>query len=399
MGNIALQIERLLGGSVPNGGNVIYNSVVYASGNIGYDGNGIITLGAPGIYSFNWWVATQSFSPAVAPVFTLISSKGDAIRGDSPNTLGEVVGFGIINVVAAPVTVRLVNTSGADITYADTVPVKAGLTVTESSGGTGPAGPAGPQGPMGPQGVPGAQGAQGAQGTPGAQGPQGAQGAPGAQGAQGPTGPTGPEGMLGGTSYCYSIAQLSHVLSQLITMYPGTWTVFTGSLFSVTGTPGQLYTAPQATDAGLLILEDTGINESFPLTAITAIYVGDGTVYNPAITYLPAPSPLPVGCDTNKILAIQSFLPVNTEISQLLLGASVQASGLVYRNEFGLLVLSDAGGNTPVFVPHCQIETAITPAAMPFSVAEPVTKKKPWRKLQKSLKKPTVSISNPIPRR
>jgi hypothetical protein len=382
MGNIALQVERLMSGFVPIAGNVIYNSVVSILGNIAYDGiTGVITLNVPGIYYFNWFVATaQTGSSATVPVFTLVSSKGDAIIGDSPNPEGEVVGFGIINVDIAPVTVSLVNTSGAVVVYSSTIPVKAGLTVLENSSTVGPTGPGGPGGPAGPQGL------------------QGPMGVPGSQGIPGSTGPTGPTGSGSSGSCCTAIGQLSFVLSQLITLYPGQWNVFTTSVFAVSGTPTQLFTSPQGTDAGLLIMDVAGQNDAVPLEAITAIFVGEGTVYDPSIAYLPTPSPLPAGCDTNLITAIQSYLPLLADV-QITTGNSVQTTGLVFRNEFGMLVISDLQGNTPVFVPVCHIADILSLTTAIQNLPETIATKKQWRKLQRSIKKATVSITNQLPRR
>ena len=355
MSNIALQIERLAGGIIPTGGNVVFETTLYSFGNIGYDSNlGIITFNEPGRYVINWWVATQN-SQTTSVAFTLVSSQSNPQTADSPAMIGEVAGFGIIYVAIAPVTVSLINSSLGTVIYSDIVPVKASLMVIQDDFPIiGPPGPPGPPGAMGPQGI------QGPPGTQGAQGPQGVQG------------PQGPQGALGSTSYCFEITQLAHVLEQLITMYPSTvWAVFTTSLYSITGVPVQLYTAPGATGAGLLILLDGTQYEVLPLLTITAIYVGDGTIYNPDITYLTPSSPLPVGCDTDLLAAVQSYLPLTTDVA-LITGPSVQASGLVYKNEFGMLVLSDADGNTPVFIVPSHIATILTevpppPPPLPFA--------------------------------
>jgi hypothetical protein len=37
------------------------------------------------------------------------------------------------------------------------------------------------------------------------------------------------------------------------------------------------------------------------------------------------------------------------------IGSIISASGSIYKNEYGILVLSDADGNTPVFVPVMNI--------------------------------------------
>ncbi|HAK74340.1 MAG TPA: hypothetical protein DCP36_13670, partial [Sporomusaceae bacterium] len=98
MSNIALQIERTTAGSVVDGANVIFETVVYSSGNISYnDITGIITFNEPGRYFLNWWVATQSIASACGVVFSLSSSQGDFLDGNSPSKLGVVPGVGIID--------------------------------------------------------------------------------------------------------------------------------------------------------------------------------------------------------------------------------------------------------------------------------------------------------------
>ena len=131
MSNIALQIERQLDGTVGSAQNVIFNSTVFTAGNIMYNAvTGTITFMEAGRYTLNWWIATQS-STSQGAVFSLISSQGDSIKGNSPIKTGEVTGFGIIEVVTAPVTVSLVNNGSSDFYYSTIVPVKAALLIVE----------------------------------------------------------------------------------------------------------------------------------------------------------------------------------------------------------------------------------------------------------------------------
>ncbi|WP_312048037.1 hypothetical protein [Anaerotignum sp.] len=131
MSNKALQIEQQLDGMVGSAQNVIFNSTVFTAGNIIYnDATGIVTFMEAGLYTVNWWIATQS-SAGQGAVFSLISSQGESIRGASPIKTGEVTGFGIIEVVSAPVTVSLVNSGSADFYYSSIVPVKAALLIVE----------------------------------------------------------------------------------------------------------------------------------------------------------------------------------------------------------------------------------------------------------------------------
>ncbi len=131
MSNIALQLERQLDGIVEFGQNVIFNTTVFTAGNIMYnDATGTITFMEAGRYTLNWWITTQS-SYSQGAVFSLITSQGDSLKGDSPIKTGQVTGFGIIEAVTAPMTVSLVNTGNADFYYSTIVPVKAALLIVE----------------------------------------------------------------------------------------------------------------------------------------------------------------------------------------------------------------------------------------------------------------------------
>lgn len=174
------------------------------------------------------------------------------------------------------------------------------------------------------------------------------------------------------SALCFSFAQLAHVIEQLITLYPeNVFTVFTTGLTAstVTGTPYALYSSPEGTYGGLFILLDSGQQQAIPLYSIGAIYTGDGTVYDPSITYLPTPQ-FPPGCDTNLITAIHDYLPVLTDVD-MYMGSNIHATGTVYKDEYGLLVLSDAEGNTPVFIPVLNITVILpTPAVSGLEKSE-----------------------------
>ncbi len=165
------------------------------------------------------------------------------------------------------------------------------------------------------------------------------------------------------TNFYYS--QLAHIIQQIIMFYPSsTITVFTKGLTasSITGTPYNLFASSVATKGAVFIVMDNGQEQAIPLNSITAIYTGDGTVYNPSITYLPAPA-FPAGYDTDIITAYYEYLNSKTDVD-IYTGSNVHATGTIYKNEYGIIVLSDGSGNTPVFIPVLPI-TAIIPAASP----------------------------------
>lgn len=306
MGTVALQLERSTTGVVAASANVVFNTVLFTTGNISYAPlTGIITVNEPGRYVINWWTVTQASIASAGPGFALSSSLGAFIQSNSPNKLGPFSGSGIINITSAPATISLVNSTSGDITFSSLVPIKAGLALFKDE----------------------------------------------------------PPGDLSDSSLCFSYAQLSHVIEQLITLYPASvLSVFTTNANVVTGTATSLYTSPDADGAGLFILTDSlGQSQAIPLAAICAIYTGEATVYDPSITYLTPPSPLPKGCDTDLLTAVNDYLPIPTEVI-IQMGVTVQASGEVYQNEYGILVLSDASGNTPIFISVSKIARIITAA-------------------------------------
>lgn len=302
MSGVAMQIELVGGGTVPASGNVIFDTMVYTEGNISYNNvTGEITLNEAGKYVLNWWVATF-LSQSNTAVFALSSDQGDFLEGASPNKTGQVTGVGIINVTTAPVTISLKNASMFSFSYAANVPVQATLAVVQVE----------------------------AQNN-------------------------------GSASQCFSMAQLAHVIEQLIVLYPtSVMSVFTTNLNVVTGTPYQLYASPDAQGAGMFILINSNSQyEAIPLLAITAIYAGDGTTYQESITYLTPPTPLPDDCDLNLSAAVRDYLPISTDVL-IQLGVTTQATGLVHKNEYSVLVLSDETGSTPIFISVPQIARIIT---------------------------------------
>ncbi len=165
---------------------------------------------------------------------------------------------------------------------------------------------------------------------------------------------------MGDTMSSFVIDQLAHVLSQLIEAYSGkTWIVYANTYYSYSGTPLDLYSAPGADGPGFLRLKSSGEIYAIPLAKICAIYPGNDTVYDSSLTYLSAPDPLPEGYDANMAAAVQSYLPTGTD-AVIYLSTYTSASGTVYRNEYGILVLSDNDGNTPVFICSVQIHQITT---------------------------------------
>ncbi|MDF2885975.1 MAG: Collagen triple helix repeat protein, partial [Lacrimispora sp.] len=112
MADIALQLELNGAVSINAGDNVLFDNVVFTSGNIDYNpATGIITFLEAGRFSIDWWLATQSSQSTNGTSFALVTSQADFLIGNSPLKTGEVYGAGIIEVVSAPVTLSLENIS------------------------------------------------------------------------------------------------------------------------------------------------------------------------------------------------------------------------------------------------------------------------------------------------
>jgi len=107
----ALQIQKTTSGSVESSSNIIFDSILYLSGNISYNGaTGVVTFLQAGRYLVFYNVAYQgtSVSPNQA-VTALVTSQGDYIKAASPSPNGQVSGVGIIDISAAPTTMSLIN--------------------------------------------------------------------------------------------------------------------------------------------------------------------------------------------------------------------------------------------------------------------------------------------------
>ena len=300
--SIALQIERTTAGMVTAGENVIFDTVAYASGDIGYNSTtGVITFEEAGRYLLNWWVTTQSSTSVNGAIFALYTSEGQSLTGNSPVKKGEVYGTGIITVSAAPVTASLINQSTEAFYYAEPLPLAATLVITKDDAGS-----------------------------------------------------------TADTMSCFAVAQMANILSQLITAYPtNTWTIFSDLLSSSNGVPVGIYNSPETGEPAMLQIMAGTDYAALPIASIMVVYIGSPAVYDPSFTFLPLPDPLPPGCDTDLITAFPSYLPLGTPVT-IGLSPNATATGMVYKNEYGVLVLSDTEGNTPMFIPTPYIRRIIT---------------------------------------
>lgn len=152
---------------------------------------------------------------------------------------------------------------------------------------------------------------------------------------------------------------MRNVIQQIIELYPNDNLVIAmESGNNVSGIAGSLLPPPNNNpDSGLFqLVNNQGVpQEAVSLCRIAAIRVTSST-YNDDITYLPAPSPIPEGCDTDCVNAITQYLPVNTPSVDINAGGQTVAQGTVIRSEFGMIVVVGPNNSNPTFVSSCKAE-------------------------------------------
>ncbi len=316
MAIMALNIELVNNGSLSPDQPVLFDKVKFQNGGILYNpATGEITFSSPGSYSVSWWISSQSAASNSGISFALMEQGTKAYSSASSVKTGQLNGFGLFEVTHVPFVLTLVNTSSGPVFYSSLGTPKAAMNIYSLDA------------------------------------------------------ETAPPSMTGN---CFGTAQMTHIIEQLIIYYPDSlMTVYNQNMYSVSGKPLEIFSPPFASGGGLFVLLNTGNQkEAVPITHITAVFTGSGTVYNPAITYLLPPSPFPAGCEMDVLMAIKEYLPLGTETA-LQTGTLVQASGQVYKNELGVLVVSDCDGNTPIFIQSSLIQRIVTANDPLFTSSEP----------------------------
>lgn len=190
----------------------------------------------------------------------------------------------------------------------------------------------------------------------------------GPTGPMGPTGPTGPQGLQGATgptgsnansTSCFCVDQMRNIIQQIITLYPNDNLIIAmESGNNASGRPGSLLPGPNNNpNSGLFqLINNQGVpEEAISLCRIASITI-TSSVYNNAITYLPAPVPTPTGCDANCEAAIRTYLPVGTTTVDINSGGQTVAQGTILRSEYGMVVVVGNNNSNPAFVSLCKAE-------------------------------------------
>jgi len=96
---------------------------------VSYDSaTGLFTITETGNYYIDWWVAVDGSPIAVTIDISLVTSNGIVATSSTPILSDQMSGNALISVTEAPITFRLVNTTGNEIFIGPTT-VKANLTI------------------------------------------------------------------------------------------------------------------------------------------------------------------------------------------------------------------------------------------------------------------------------
>lgn len=165
------------------------------------------------------------------------------------------------------------------------------------------------------------------------------------------------DGRLGGE--CYAVQQLEYVLSQMLIMYPDTSaSVFVDRLPSYAANIHSLYKPAGADSAAFLVMQSGAEYLIQPLLTINALYFPN-IIWDTDIDFLPRPVKLD-DCMSVKLAAWAEYFPTGSDMS-VNFGITTVASGNLYKNEFGIMVLTDEEElATPIIIFTPNIINAIT---------------------------------------
>ena len=130
LAGIQTQLQGSPGVLINDSANVIFDTVINdQSENISYNAaTGEFTISAAGNYYINWWVTTDGSAGPVNMVFSVSVDGISVALGNSPIVTGQLNGDAFITVSDTPVTVTLVNQTGAEVVFAN-IPVQANLSI------------------------------------------------------------------------------------------------------------------------------------------------------------------------------------------------------------------------------------------------------------------------------
>ena len=231
-------------------------------------------------------------------------------------------------------------------------------------GEQGPCGPKGSKGDPGEQGPKGDPGEDGCPGRQGPCGPKGSKGDPGEQGAQGPCGPRGPKGDPGDcssdTAKCACTSQMRNIIRQIIKLFPKSNVLVNyenhGSAIGILSC-----ISSSSSNMGMLIMTNSQgtVTNRINICKIVAVTLTHGDSFYDCdgdlkISALPAPSPLPEGCDASCEAAVRNTLKAlikTKETVNIVAGGNCLEPNKVTDTAYGIALLGKS-----TIVSTCSVE-------------------------------------------
>ena len=136
LSGLQVQLQGSSGGTVADGTNVLFDTVINApTANIVYNaGIGNFFITQPGNYYISWWINTDGAGAETTVSFGIrvISGGGPTILSSSPApvTTLQLSGSALLTVTTIPTVFSFFNDSGATVNYG-TSPIQANLTIIE----------------------------------------------------------------------------------------------------------------------------------------------------------------------------------------------------------------------------------------------------------------------------
>lgn len=104
-----------------NAAELLDTVIIDQSPDISYDAQtGELTLSAAGNYYISWWVANDGSAGPVNIAFSVAKNTTPVAAGYAPIVTDQVSGDALITVATTPVTLSLLNSTGADVSVANT---------------------------------------------------------------------------------------------------------------------------------------------------------------------------------------------------------------------------------------------------------------------------------------
>lgn len=158
---------------------------------------------------------------------------------------------------------------------------------------------------------------------------------------------------------CCCTAQIINVLSQIIQYYPASnLVVILDSGNNISGRAGALLpaTSPIYCSGLFQLVNSQGVpQEAVSICKIAAISIS-GENYNNDIVYNPLLECPATGCEAYCESALQSILTIGSDV-QIKAGGQTVAHGIVQIKKYGMVVVTDKNGHSPVFISTCKIES------------------------------------------